>query len=200
MKLICNYIVSNFGFENLQDFTASMVHTKYLFLTIPSSFFLFTFIEQWLGITSAIFIAFLVLAVVELVTGLWGAIAKGQKWSSRKFSRFGLKILVWLSLIMVANSFVISYQELKGVQNYIIFQIFNWLKGVLVVYISFEYLISILENTAKITGQKHNKLLQLLNNKLDQFLGTVDTATNTDKLLEVGESEKDENADFNEDN
>ena len=136
--------MSNFGFTDFADFFSSMVHAKLLFLTIPSSFLFFTFIEQWLGITSAIFMAFMVMAVLELITGLWGARAKGQRWSSKKFSRFGLKILVWLSLIMVAHSFASSYVDLAGIQNYIIYQIFYWLHGVLVVYISFEYVISIL--------------------------------------------------------
>jgi hypothetical protein len=40
--------------------------------------------------------------------------------------------------------------------------------------ISFEYLISILENLAKVTGKSHNRLLVFLNKQLDKFFGTAE--------------------------
>lgn len=182
-KGIVDTVVVNFGFDSIGDFMSSMVHAKLLLWTLPSSVVLFAFVEQWLGITSAIFIAFGVMAIMELITGLVSAKKQGHKWSSRKFSRFGLKILVWLSLIMVANSFKISYEELEGLQNYLIYQMFNWIHGVLVVYVSLEYMISILENFSKITGKKENKFLGFLKKKLDQILGVADEMTNPNRYI-----------------
>ena len=80
---------------------------------------------------------------------------------------------------MVAHSFARSYENLAGIQNFITYNIFYWLHGVLVVYISFEYLISVIENYSKITGKNTNKLLMFLNKKLDQFLGAADAATSS---------------------
>lgn len=178
-------IVQNFGFINLSDFYYSMVHTKLLLFTLPTSFALFGVIEQWLGITPAMFISFGVMAVMELITGLWASRIKKIPWTSRKFSRFGLKILVWMSLIFVANSFKLSYENLKGVQNAAVYQLFYWIHGVTIVYVTLEYMISIMENLAKITGKKDNKLLAFLKRKLDQFLGEADKATIIPKTNEL---------------
>lgn len=183
LKSIGDGIVDNFGFDGISDFVGSMVHTKLLLFTLPASFFLFSIVEQWLGISSAIFVSFGVMAVVELITGLWGARALKKKWSSRKFSRFGLKILVWLSLILVANSFKVSYEGLKGIQNIIIFQMFYWIHGTLVVYISLEYMISILENTSKITGKGESRLVVFLKKKLDQWFETADDMTDPNNII-----------------
>ena len=177
VKMLGDGLVSDFGFNNLRDFYESMVHTKFLFLTLPTSIITFSVIQQWLGLSGAVFISFGVMAVMELITGLWGAKVTGTKLTSRKFSRFGLKILVWLSLILVANSFKISYQGLEGFQNLLIYQLFSWIHGVLVVYITMEYMISILENMGKINGETDNKLLTFLKKKLDQFLGAADNAS-----------------------
>lgn len=174
---VLNTFVQHFGFDNFTDFSNSMIHAKFLILTIPTSLFTFGFVEKYLGLTPAIFFAFFVLAVLELVTGLVASRARGEKWESRKFSRFGLKILVWLCLIMVAFSFKEGYETERGLQAGMIFQIFHWLHGVLIVYISFEYLISILENFSRITGKSNNKLITILKKKFDQFLGAADEYT-----------------------
>lgn len=183
---LCEQLVAHFGFDSLQDFINSMVHQKLLLFTLPTSLFVFGIIEKYFGITSAIFGAFVVLAVLELVTGIWGALAQKKKLKSKKVGRFGLKLLVWLSLIFVAHSFARSYDGLAGFQNILVFQIFSWFHGVLMVYVSFEYIISILENLGKITGKTNNRLINFLNKRLDKVLGE-------DKDLEVSEEdEKDE--------
>jgi phage-related holin len=190
-KTVGEEIADTFGFTGVEDFFSSLVHTKLLLFTLPSALILFGFIEKWLGITSAIFIAFGVMAALELITGLWGSRAIGKKFSSKKFSRFGLKALVWMSLIMVANSFKTSYENLKGIQNVIIFQMFYWIHGTLVVYVAMEYMISILENFSKITGQKENKLLKFLKKKLDQWFETADNATDPNKVTGNNETKID---------
>lgn len=189
-----NYFVGHFGFDNAADFFNSLIHSKLLLITVPMSAAVYAFVEQWFGFSAAIFISFVVMATVELVTGLWGAKAKGIKIESRKFGRFGLKLLVWLSLIMVANSFATSYADLEGFQNGLIYQIFSWLHGVLLVYISFEYLISILENLGKITGKSQNRLIAFLNKKMDGFFGVADEQTKgvEEKPVEVPEKPVDE--------
>jgi phage-related holin len=111
------------------------------------------------------------MALLELITGLLAARYKGQRWSSRKFSRFGLKILVWLCLFLICNLFTLGYQTVEGVSAYTIHTVFSWLHGILVSYVSFEYLISIIENISKITGKSNNRLIKLLNKKLDGILG-----------------------------
>jgi hypothetical protein len=138
-KSLLNYVVHSFGFEGVTDFSTSFFHSKLLLFTLPSSIAIYGVAEKWFGFSGAIFLAFCVMAIMELVTGLWGAKAKGVKIESRKFGRFGLKLLVWLSLIFVAHSFAMGYKEELGFQAQLTYQVFSWLHGVLMVYISFEY-------------------------------------------------------------
>lgn len=173
--------VGHFGFDGMNDFISSILHIKLMLFTIPMSFAVFAFLSKYLGMTYVMVAAFLVLAIMELVTGIWGSLATKKKIKSKKLGRFGLKILVWFALIFVAHSFAQSYEHLKGVQNYIVYQIFNWFHGVLMIYVSFEYIISILENLAKITGKTNNRLIRFITNKMDKVLGWEDEDEETPK-------------------
>jgi hypothetical protein len=176
--------VVHFGFENISEFFNSLVHPKLLILTIPSTilgFSLFTFIEKWFGLSDMVFVAFIVALILELITGIAASIKKGVTISSTRFSRFGLKVLVWMGLMLITNSFHLSYMGQSGILSALTHNLFYWLHGTLVVYVCFEYMISILENLSVITGNKENKFLDFLKKKADQFLKFADDKT-TPKL------------------
>lgn len=176
--------VSHFGFENISDFFNSLVHPKLLLFTLPTtilSFSLFSFIEKWFGLSYMVFVAFIVALILELITGLAASIKKGVKISSTRFSRFGLKVMVWMGLMLITNSFQLSYLERTDIVSKLTYNLFYILHGLLVVYICIEYMISILENLSVITGQKENKFLNFLKKKVDQWIGFADDVT-TPKL------------------
>ena len=189
--MLINYIqakldtfVSHFGFENMSDFVNSLVHPKLLLFTLPTTllgFSLFSFIEKWFGLSYMVFIAFIVVLILELVTGLAASLLKGVKISSTKFSRFGLKVFVWMGLILVTNSFQTDYLGRADIISKLTYNLFYTLHGLMVVYICIEYMISILENLSVITGNKENKFLNFLKKKVDQWLGFADDMT-TPKL------------------
>jgi len=176
--------VSHFGFENVSDFFHSLVHPKLLLFTLPTTilgFSLFSFIEKWFGLSYMVFVAFIVALVLELVTGLAASVKRRVKISSRRFSRFGLKVMVWMGLMLITNSFQLSYVGQTDIVSKLTYNLFYFLHGFLVVYICIEYMISILENLSVITGQKENKFLNLLKKKVDQWIGFADDVT-TPKL------------------
>ena len=176
--------VSHFGFENISDFFNSLVHPKLLLFTLPTTilgFSLFSLIEKWLGLTYMVFMALIVALILELITGLAASLKKGVKISSTRFSRFGLKVMVWMGLMLITNSFQLSYLERTDIISKLTYNLFYFLHGFLVVYIYIEYMISILENLSVITGQKENKFLNLLKKKVDQWIGFADDVT-TPKL------------------
>jgi hypothetical protein len=176
--------VSHFGFDNISDFCNSLVHPKLLLFTLPTTilgFSLFSFIEKWLGLSYMVFVAFIVALILELVTGLAASIKKGVKISSTRFSRFGLKVMVWMGLMLITNSFQLSYLERTDIVSKLTYNLFYFIHGMLVVYICIEYMISILENLSVITGQKENKFLNFLKKKVDQWIGFADDVT-TPKL------------------
>jgi len=172
--------VSHFGFENMSDFVNSLVHPKLLLFTLPTTllgFSLFSFIEKWFGISYMVFIAFIVVLFLELITGLAASLIKGVKISSKRFSRFGLKVIVWMGLMLVTNSFQTDYLGRTDIISKLTYNLFYTLHGLMVVYICIEYMISILENLSVITGNKENKLLTFLKKKVDQWMGFADDMT-----------------------
>jgi hypothetical protein len=185
MKSFLNYLTQTFGFSDFADFSQSFIHFKFLLLTMPSALIIGGFFERMLGITQAMIISFIVLAILEIVTGLSAARAKGIKWESKKFSRFGLKIFVWLCLMFVANSFAVGYAGTVGVLNYLAGNMFAYLHAVLVTYVCFEYLISVIENLSVLTGQSNNKLIGFFKRKFNRFLGeSEDVQPNTNEDTE----------------
>jgi hypothetical protein len=167
MKNFLNYIVNNFGFTNCSDFHDSIIHSNLITLTLPlvgiSSIF-----EKYFGLEHLTIISFGVLIFLELLTGLLSSKVRGVKIESKKFSRFGLKVLVWLSLIFITNSLKTEYKSYTDVAGTIAYTMFNWLHTFLFIYINMEYLISVLENLGVITGNKKQttNLIKLIKNKL----------------------------------
>lgn len=146
MKNLIHNLVDQFGFDCLHDFTTSMVHFKLLKITIPISFGVAT-ISSMFGFEETTMLAFLLMVIFELISGVAASVFEGKKIQSRKFSRFGFKLLTWLTLIFVTYSFSKQYDE--GVMNWLL----SLLNSTVVGYIMFEYIISIVENLERITGK-----------------------------------------------
>ena len=184
--------VLQFGFENLSDFFNSLVHPKLLLFTLPASILSFSILaslETWLGISSMAIIGFIVAVVLELVTGLWASIIKGTPISSRKFSRFGLKIFVWLGLLLITNSFHLSYVDQHDLLSEISEYFFYTLHNLLVIYIMTEYIISILENFATINGKSDSILISFIKAKRKQIFNHLDKSTTPQTKQKVGKDE-----------
>jgi PAS domain S-box-containing protein len=107
---------------------------------------------------------------LELVTGLAASKKKGIKIESRKFGRFGLKLTVWLGLFFIINSLRVQY---KGTSEFV-YGIYEWLHDGLMIYVSLEYLISVIENLGTLTGKRDSGLINAIKKKV----GMVDDGYN----------------------
>jgi hypothetical protein len=165
-----NYVVSNFGFENITDFTNSLLHPKVVLMALPIAG-ISSIVESLFGLQSLTILAFIVLVTLELITGLVGAKVLGKKIESRKFGRFGLKIFVWLTLLFILNSLTKEYRNHEDLFGTMAYGLFTWLHGTLFIYINIEYLISVLENLGTITGKSNDSFINVIKEKLKGFLG-----------------------------
>jgi len=86
MKKVCNYIVSNFGFEDVTDFMGSLVHKNAMLLSIPVAG-VSSVIETIFGLQGLTVLAFVVLVLLELVTGLVASKVRKEPIVSHKFGR-----------------------------------------------------------------------------------------------------------------
>ena len=163
MKNILSYIVKNFGFSDLSDFTCSLIHKNFL-VGMVSLAGVSSVLEGILGLQVLTILAFVVLVFLELVTGLLASHVRGEAIVSKKFSRFGLKMLVWLVLIFVINTLKLEYSG-DGNFNELAKGLLTWLHGTLFIYINLEYLISVLENLGVISGRNNEGLIKLIKKK-----------------------------------
>lgn len=107
-------------------------------------------VDKIFGLDNGGFIALLVVFITELITGISAAIIRKESISSMKLSRFGLKVACYLVLIGVSYSLSESFTaHHKAVGAWV----FDWLNIFLVIQISLENIISILENLAVISGK-----------------------------------------------
>ena len=162
MKNLIHELVDTFGFDTFHDFATSMVHFDLLKITLPISFGI-GLISCILGFEDMTTIAFFVMVIFELASGITASVFEGKKIESRRFSRFGFKLITWLVLVGVLNAFTLQYT--KGVLGWFV----ETLSSTVVGYIMFEYLISIVENLERITG-KEIPLKKYLNGLLDKFI------------------------------
>lgn len=165
-----NHLVSNFGFNCTSDFTDSIIHFKLLAFTVPLAG-LSSLIEVYFGFRHLTILAFVILVTLELITGLVASKIKGIKIVSHKFSRFGFKVFVWLTLLYVVNTMKIEYSSQGNNFSNLASGFFTWLHGTLFIYIIIEYLISVLENLSVITGKNNVTLITRIIKKLNDFLG-----------------------------
>lgn len=163
-------ITNNFGFDGSNDFFNSFIHNKYLMLTIPLASISSIF-ENIFGLQAITIMSFMVLLILELVTGITSSKIRGEKIVSHKFGRFGFKVFVWLCLLFITNSLRLEYQNSEEYIDKVGSTLFTWLHGTLFIYIVLEYLISVLENINTITGKSNNPLITSIINKLTSFLG-----------------------------
>lgn len=163
------HLVNSFGFNCTGDFGSSIIHSNLLIITIPLAGFS-ALLEASLGLRHLTILAFVVLVTLELITGLVASKIRGEKIVSRKFSRFGLKVFVWLTLLYVVNAIKIEYSDQGGNFSNLASGFFTWLHGTLFIYIVIEYLISVLENLSVITGKNNDTLITKIIKKLNGFL------------------------------
>ncbi len=176
-----NHFVSCFGFTCKQDFGDSIVHSNLMPLTIPIAG-ISAFIESFIGLQGLTVFAFVVLVILELITGIVAAKARGEKIVSHKFSRFGLKVFVWMCLLFITNSVGLEYENHKDFLSKMGSGFFSWLHGTLFVYVTLEYLISVLENIGSLTNEKSKKtLITTIINKLNSFLGLEKSEKKSDE-------------------
>jgi phage-related holin len=109
-----------------------------------------TIAEQLLGVDSVAILALLVMMVFELATGIWASSIRKEQFSSKRLSRFAIKVACYMVIMVVPYVFYSSYQE-RGVNSAAM--VFEWIHVFLVIHIVQEYLVSILENLACIQGK-----------------------------------------------
>lgn len=170
IKNFINYVVINFGYHGVEDFYSSTIHHNLTILTIPIALCA-AVVEHLTGLHYLTLVSFGVLILMEFITGISASKIKNIPIESKRFSRFGLKLLVWVSLIFIINTIKEEYHGKTDITGLMAYALFSWLHGALYVYVNLEYLISVLENLEVISGSDSaTSKLTLIKKKLSTFI------------------------------
>lgn len=170
MKTFITDLLKSYEFHSFGDFIQSLVPS----LKYGGTFFLFSFsavvalMQQITGLQAMAVIAFVVIMLAELVTGVKASqVEKGAfNFNTRRFSRFALKLFSYFALLFFCNAMSLNY-EVAG--KTLTAGTFEWLHTYLVVHIGFENVMSILENIAVIEGKPKAYYLEKIKNRLSLF-------------------------------
>jgi hypothetical protein len=136
-----------------------------MYLLVISS--VLTTVAELLGMKSLTVIAFVVLCTLELSTGIIASVfIKKEKFKSSKASRFTIKLASIMIVFFVLNSFYLQYKESNSIAS----GFFEWLYLAVLIFFALEYLVSVLENIAVISGQSTNVLVASIKKKLNKIL------------------------------
>jgi hypothetical protein len=161
-------ILESYGWTSAQDFGYSLAPSfKYHLgmVSIVLSGVLGT-LQSILGLSMITAVAFMALALVELLTGIYASvIVRRQKLQSGKMSRFLIKLAIMLICLFILGAFAKEYKETR-----LLGQLFQWMRDGVFSFTAIEYFVSILENLTTISGKKNNRLLGAVKSKLDKIL------------------------------
>lgn len=169
MLKILTKIFLGYGWSNSTDFLLSIFPSAKYHLTLGVIIFsgVIGSLELLLGLSHATMVAFAVLAFTELFSGLYASLAiRKEKLESGKMGRFTFKLAMLMIVIYVINTFKIQFQE----SSVILHGLFDWMYAGVFAYTALEYLVSVLENIAVISGKESSALIMAIKEKLNNLL------------------------------
>lgn len=162
-------IIESFGFQHYSDLLASLFpSTKYQILGFTVTFSAVSGLaEKLFGLEALTIIALVFMLMMEFASGIIAGKIKGKRIESRLMGRFLVKVFLWLTCLFFIHTLQVDYET----KNQLIAGALHWLHSGLMIYVSLEYLISILENIAVISGKSNDVLIKYIRKKINQLLG-----------------------------
>ena len=158
-------LIQSFDYDSISDFGQGLLPSSKYGATwlVAALGSLSAFIEKMLGISQSAFVALCVIMIFDLISGLMASQVRGDKLTSVRWSRFGLKLGLWFIVIYVTHMVSLDFQA-RGHEN--IALVLNWVHTAIILSIFFEYLLSVLENIGVIGNKDTQPLIQKIKEKI----------------------------------
>ena len=157
--MMLNLLFSDF----LSSSYPSIKYNGYFIGTLSASVFTGAAMKVF-GLDSLALLLLLLVFVFELVTGILRATKQKEEITSRRFSRFTIKVCYYLIIIAVtsvmSDSFRLKDQQLASLT-------FEWMHTICTVHIVLENIISISENVAVISGKPKSHWINKIRDKVE---------------------------------
>ena len=124
-----------------------------------------SFVENHFGLQAVTMVSFVILILLELITGIGASRVKHIPLQSKRFSRFGFKLGIWFTIFFILQTMKLQYKD-----NDVIGGIYSWLHSSIFIYVTLEYLLSVIENVSVITGDNNNLILNLIKGSIGKYL------------------------------
>ncbi len=172
MKINFNEYLNDWGYANISDLLQTTLHVKQIKPIVAMSFSLGSisaFVDKFLGLELATYMAFFLLLCVEFITGVSASRKEGEKFQSKKFNRFLMKIAIYSLMIGIINTFKISFanDKMGSVYDFIYWTILH--------IITIHLIISVFENLSRMGFQESSVLFKRLNKFLSKWFDLVES-------------------------
>jgi len=163
-----NKLLKTFEFEGLSGLVNSLFPSlKYALSPVALSISAMSVVTyKVFGLDVLATIAFVLVMVVEILSGLIASKIQKIETNSIKMSRFSLKMACYLTMLFVSNSMAESFEN-KGSQ--IGFLFFDWLHLFLTIHIATENIISVGENVGVINGKGKTYWISQIQRKVNDL-------------------------------
>ena len=165
-----NYHIQGLGFTDTTDIMTSTFHTdkSWKAIAVVSSILgsLAYFIEQYVGLSVTAYVAFLVLLIIEFITGIKASVKHGKKIESRKFGRMIVKIGLYTTILGIVH-------VMKGAIESS-FDIYDWVYYVVFNMVVIQLIISVFENLSKLGFSESKGIIGVLRKKLNKWFDLED--------------------------
>ena len=161
-----NWILKDWGFTSMQDLLQSTLHIGSLkpMMVLSVTFgTLSSITDKFLGLEPLVYLCFLILLIVEFITGISASIREGKKIESKRLGRFIVKIVVYTLMIAIVN--ILN----KSFDDRIVGKIYNFIYWVIIDFITLQLIISVFENLSRLGFQESSRVFNKINKYLSKW-------------------------------
>lgn len=161
-----NWILKDWGFTSMQDLLQSTLHIGSLkpMMVLSVTFgTLSSITDKYLGLEPLVYLCFLILLIVEFITGISASIKEGKKIESKRLGRFIVKIVVYTLMIAIVN--ILN----KSFDDRIVGKIYNFIYWVIIDFITLQLIISVFENLSRLGFQESSRIFNKINKYLSKW-------------------------------
>jgi hypothetical protein len=161
-----NWILKDWGFTSMQDLLQSTLHIgsiKPMMVLSVTFGTLSSITDKYLGLEPLVYLSFLILLIVEFITGISASIKEGKKIESKRLGRFIVKIVVYTLMIAIVN--ILN----KSFDDRIVGKIYNFIYWIIIDFITLQLIISVFENLSRLGFQESSRVFNKINKYLSKW-------------------------------
>jgi len=161
-----NDYINDWGFVSMEDLFQSTLHYKNYKPMLGMSLTFGTisaFVDKILGIELMVYLAFLLLLVIEFITGIYASVKEGNKIQSKRLGRFVAKVIIYTCMIAIVNTMKVSFIHDKiGV-------IYDFIYWTILHLISIQLIVSVFENLSRLGVQESSRVFKRINKFMSKW-------------------------------